>query len=100
MLLDRLYLQILRISSEFGEVIAKGKETTAGAKKFRKRTKKRIERTSRSLSFFISNYNIYLQVRKIFIYVKFKIKKSRRDLNSDSWIQSPERQPLHRGTHG
>lgn len=43
MLLDRLYLQILRISSEFGEVIAKGKETTAGAKKFRKRTKKKLK---------------------------------------------------------
>lgn len=41
MLLDRLYLQILRISSEFGEVIAKGKETTVGAKTFRKRTKKK-----------------------------------------------------------
>lgn len=43
MLLDRLYLQILRISSEFGEVIAKGKETTTGAKKFRKRTKKKLK---------------------------------------------------------
>lgn len=43
MLLDRLYLQILRISSEFGEVIAKGKETTAGAKEFRKRTKKKLK---------------------------------------------------------
>lgn len=43
MLLDRLYLQILRISSEFGEVIAKGKETTAGAKRFRKRTKKKLK---------------------------------------------------------
>ena len=51
MLLDRLYLQILRISSEFGEVIAKGKETTAGAKKFRKRTKKKIERTVFLLTF-------------------------------------------------
>ena len=54
MLLDSLYLQILRISSEFGEVIAKGKETTAGANTFRKRKKKTIEGACRSL-FYISN---------------------------------------------
>ena len=67
MLLDSLYLQTLRISSEFGEVIDKGKETTAGAKTFRKRTKKRIERSSRSLFYpQIATY-IYTQEKYSFL---------------------------------